>query len=187
MESFASEIQLSDSSPALAAGSGLADRLLPICDALTDLVDTGALAEGRQYFFPLRGRSDGITLTLSVPERKPPSDTRANGLQPRQLRRVLDYIRSNIADTISLSELAAVARLSSSYFSRAFKVSVGETPHAHVLRLRVEAAMAMMLDGNEPLAQIAIACGLADQSHLTKRFRNLVGITPSRWRRVNRR
>jgi AraC-like DNA-binding protein len=76
-----------------------------------------------------------------------------------------------------------VTRLSVSYFTRAFRASFGEPPHTHLRRLRVERAQRMMLDGREPLAQVALACGLFDQAHLARVFRQETGTTPSAWRR----
>jgi AraC family transcriptional regulator len=55
----------------------------------------------------------------------------------------------------------------------------------HIIRLRLELAQRMMLSTEEPLSQIALACGLADQSHLSKLFRNELGETPGAWRRRN--
>lgn len=163
-------------------------RLSPICDAILGMMNAGELFEGRQYRVPLPGRLDGMTLMLSITgiEKAQQAKERfhSGGLRPRQLRKVIDHIRSNIAETLSLPALAALVHLSQSHFTRAFKVSVGETPHAHVLRLRIEAAMAMMVKTDEPLAEIAVACGFSDQSHFTRRFHCLVGTSPSRWRRT---
>jgi AraC-like DNA-binding protein len=80
--------------------------------------------------------------------------------------------------------LAAVARLSVSHFSRAFRVSFGQPPHGYVMSRRIEKAKRLILS-NEPmsLAQVALSCGLSDQAHLSRMFRNLVGESPTAWRR----
>jgi AraC-like DNA-binding protein len=75
--------------------------------------------------------------------------------------------------------------LSSSHFSRAFKESYSETPHAHIVRRRIERAAKLMLTTDEPLSRIALACGLCDQAHLTKLFRRGTGQPPAAWRRLN--
>jgi len=159
-------------------------------DAILTMVNAGKLSEGHEYRVPLPF-GGGRTLTLSIGRPDAPGSANngatAGGLGPRQLRRVTEYIHQNIADAISLSALASVAGLSPSYFSRAFKASVGRAPYAHVVRLRIERAMAMMIETDEPLSQIALACGLSDQSHLSRRFHSLVGTSPSRWRRAQRR
>jgi AraC-like DNA-binding protein len=83
-------------------------------------------------------------------------------------------------------ELAEQASLSVSHFCRAFKESFGASPHLHLTRLRVERAQRLMLATQDPLSQIALACGMADQAHLSKLFRREVGEPPSTWRRRNR-
>ena len=108
------------------------------------------------------------------------------GLAPWQLRQVREYIDGHIAETIHIDTLAEVARLSSSHFCRAFKTSTGETAHRYIMRRRVDRAQAMMLDSHERLCQIAVACGLADQAHLTRLFRRFTGQTPFSWRRAYR-
>jgi AraC family transcriptional regulator len=103
-----------------------------------------------------------------------------------QLSRVLAFLDANLARAIRREELAAVARLSVSYFSHAFRRTVGEPPLAHLRRRRIERAQQLMLLTEKSLAEIAGECGLADQSHLTKLFRQIVGMTPGAWRRWRR-
>lgn len=105
------------------------------------------------------------------------------GLAPWQSRRVRSYIADHLAAPILLQDLAALTRLSVSYFSRAFKISFGEPPHAYIVWQRIERAKHLMLTTDEPLARIALDCGLADQSHLTRLFRTRVGMSPQSWRR----
>jgi len=120
----------------------------------------------------------------------PPGYPEARGafrpvLAPWQVRRVTDHIEANLDTSLPLAELASIARLSPSYFSRAFKGAAGQTPHAFILSRRVARARREMLEGAQPLAQIAIACGFADQAHLARVFRRSAGLTPGAWRRVN--
>jgi AraC-like DNA-binding protein len=107
------------------------------------------------------------------------------GLAPWQKRKVDRYLRENLDRPVRLTAVADQVALSVSYFSRAFKESFGTTPHMHVLRLRLELAQKLMLTTEDPLSQISLACGLADQAHLSKLFRRLVGETPNAWRRRN--
>jgi AraC family transcriptional regulator len=107
-------------------------------------------------------------------------------LAPWQVRRVTDHIEANLETSLPLRELASIARLSPSYFSRAFKGAAGQTPHAFILTRRIARARQEMLKGAQPLAQIAIACGFADQAHLARVFRRSAGLTPAAWRRLNR-
>jgi AraC family transcriptional regulator len=109
---------------------------------------------------------------------------RHGGLAPWQVRRIAAYIDANLNSTITVQLLAKLARLSHWYFSRAFKASFGSPPHQYVMRRRTELAQEMMLQTESSLSQIALDCGLADQAHLTKLFRRMVGITPRAWQRT---
>jgi len=104
------------------------------------------------------------------------------GLAPWRLRRIIDYLGDNIAGSVALSDLAAIAELSPSHMARAFRTETGESPHRYHLRLRIERAKAMLSDSNLPLAEIALACGFPGQSHFTTMFRRATGITPGRFR-----
>jgi AraC-like DNA-binding protein len=105
---------------------------------------------------------------------------------PWQAKRIASHIDNNFDRPLRVSELAKLTRLSNSYFSRAFKGTFGQTPHAFIICRRVERARQEMLDGREPLAQIAVSCGFADQAHLARLFRRETGLAPSAWRRANR-
>src|SRR5262245_11423786 len=107
------------------------------------------------------------------------------GFAAWQKRRVEAYLGEHLEQSIRIKALARLVSLSASHFCRAFKQSFGRTPHAYLISLRVERAKQMMLSTSEPLSQIALACGLADQAHLSKIFRRCVGQTPSVWRRLN--
>ena len=108
------------------------------------------------------------------------------GLVKWQINKVVAYIDERITGANHLNELAAVVRLSTSHFSRAFRISLGETPHRFVMRRRIERAQEMMLTTNDKLSQIAYECGLTDQAHLTRLFRRFVGDTPRNWRHTQR-
>jgi AraC family transcriptional regulator len=108
---------------------------------------------------------------------------RAGGLANWQARRTLDYIEANLASKMEIRELASVVALSRSHFSRAFKQSLGLSPMEYVGVRRVERAKVMIGSTQERLAEVAIACGFADQAHLSRRFRDLMGMSPGQWRR----
>jgi AraC-like DNA-binding protein len=97
---------------------------------------------------------------------------------------VAGYIDSNLGQSIRNEDLAALLRLNISHFARAFRESVGESPHEYVIRRRVERARELMLSTAASLSEIALDCGLADQSHLTRLFRRYFGESPAAWRRA---
>jgi AraC family transcriptional regulator len=105
------------------------------------------------------------------------------GLAAWQILRVRDYIDSNLHRTIHIQDLSAVARRSPAHFSRKFKQAVGESPHAHVVRLRLERACHLMMSSADPLSEIALNVGFSDQAHLCRLFRQAFGQSPASWRR----
>lgn len=107
------------------------------------------------------------------------------GLAPWQIRQLRLYIAENLSSSIPIEDLAAICRLSVSHFSRSFKASLGESPHSYVMRHRVEEAKRLMLACDEPLSQIALTCGFADQSHFCRSFRRAEGASPNLWRRLH--
>lgn len=110
--------------------------------------------------------------------------TSRHGLAPWQVRRVLAHVDANLDTPIRNKDLAAIARLSVFHFNVAFRESVGDSPHEYVIRRRIEQAQGLMLSTGKPLSEIAVECGLADQSHLTRLFRKVVGESPAAWRRA---
>jgi transcriptional regulator GlxA family with amidase domain len=108
-------------------------------------------------------------------------------LAPWQLRSVTEYMHNDLSRTLRVKDLAAAARLSVSHFSRAFHHTAGEPPARYLRRCRVEQAQKMMLATDRCLADIALECGYTDQAHLSRTFRAVVGCSPARWRRLQRR
>jgi len=107
------------------------------------------------------------------------------GLAPWQLRRVMHFVDGNLSEKIGPQDLATLTRLSASHFARAFRATVGEAPHAYLIRRRIARAKELMLETNRPLAHIALDCGLADQAHMTRLFSRMVGVSPGAWRRAH--
>ena len=105
------------------------------------------------------------------------------GLLAWQLNRVADYIETHLAEKIMVTDLADLIGVSVGQMIRAFKISVGVPPCHYIASRRVELACTMMSTTREPLSQIAIACGMCDQAHLSRVFRRRIGMSPSAWRR----
>jgi AraC family transcriptional regulator len=108
------------------------------------------------------------------------------GLAPWQMHRVAARIDTAMGSKIRLRDFAILARLSASHFARAFKISFGEAFVRHVAACRIGRAQQMMLCTNDPLSEIALSCGFADQAHFTKVFQSRVGDAPGAWRRRRR-
>lgn len=109
---------------------------------------------------------------------------RVGGLAPWQERRAKEKIASNLDGQISLKSLADECRLSVSHFAKAFRESVGETPHQWLMQRRIDRSKDLLNEGRLPLAEIATVCGFADQSHFTRAFAQRVGVSPGAWRRA---
>jgi AraC family transcriptional regulator len=116
--------------------------------------------------------------------RTPEKEQARGGLAPWQVSRVASYVDAHLDSTIRNEDLATIARLNPSHFGRSFRNSFGEPPHEYVIRRRIERAQGLMLSTNAPLSAIALDCGLADQAHLSRLFRRIVGDTPRAWRRA---
>jgi AraC family transcriptional regulator len=104
-------------------------------------------------------------------------------LTPLQERRVTSRLLDDLSADTSLSELAGLCGLSRSYFVRAFKQSTGMPPYRWLLMQRVRHAKALLRGTKMPIADIAVACGFSDQSHLTRVFSKAFCISPAAWRR----
>ena len=109
--------------------------------------------------------------------------TLRGGLARWQVKLAIEYIDANLGSKLRLDEIAKLFGLSTSHFSRAFKVSRGFSPGAYISMTRVNRAKRMIYTTREPLCQIAVDCGFADQAHLCKSFRRWLGVSPAIWRR----
>jgi transcriptional regulator GlxA family with amidase domain len=115
---------------------------------------------------------------------RPANSDRPRGLAPWQVRKVITHIEMNLDMSIRNKDLAALARLSEFHFNVAFRNSVGEPPHEYLIRRRVERAQGLMLSTQRALSDIAVECGMADQAHMTRLSRRIVGDSPAAWRRA---
>lgn len=107
------------------------------------------------------------------------------GMTRLQAARAKEFLAAHCADDLSLVEVARACGLSRGHFTKAFRVATGLTPHQWLQRYRIDKAKNQLLDPALSIANIAISCGFADQSHLTRVFSRLVGDSPAAWRRRN--
>lgn len=99
-------------------------------------------------------------------------------LSRRRLALAIAYIENHLHENVRLDDIAAAAGLSMYHFSRAFRNAMGTSPYRYLLRCRVERVLVLMRDDGRSLADIAVAAGFADQSHMSNVFRRLTGVTP---------
>lgn len=125
----------------------------------------------------LRIHQEGMTAQAPRPQ---------NGLAAWQVRTVNEVALARLDLGLSVTELAAACRLSRGYFSRAFKVTFGESPHRWRHGKRIEHACRQLSDTTGSLADIAIACGFNDQAHFTRSFKSAMGVTPHAYRKSTR-
>jgi len=106
-------------------------------------------------------------------------------LAPWQLRRSIDFITAHLDGDPTIAQLAAQCGLSPGYFARAFRRTTGVTAHQWLMRKRIERAQELLVRGRLGLAEVAVICGFADQSHLSRVFTKFNGMSPGRWRQRN--
>ena len=155
-----------------AAPSTVADRLL----------DEVRVAIGRD---PDLARVAVLHLTDFLKHAAAEHARERHGLSPWRKRKIDRFLNENLEHRLRTDTLAAEVSLSVSQFGRAFKETYGTTTRRHILCLRLQLAQQLMLTTNDPLSQIALACGSSDQAHFSKVFRREIGETPSAWRRRN--
>lgn len=125
-----------------------------------------------------------VHLLRNYSERPQPIETGRISTQPRAVTQAVDFIHDNYARDLSLSDIAAAAHLSPFHLSRIFKKATGATPHQYLLQVRVNSARSLLTAGagDRSLAEVAAAVGFADQSHLTRHFKRMLGVTPKQLR-----
>ncbi|POA32313.1 MULTISPECIES: helix-turn-helix domain-containing protein [unclassified Pseudomonas] len=106
------------------------------------------------------------------------------GLAAHQRRQLIEYIDQQLAEPISLGQLAGLCALSEYHFARMFRESFGLPPHQYLLARRLAHARHLLRNSSQPLGEIALACGFASASHFTNRFRQAMKGTPGEYRQA---
>jgi AraC family transcriptional regulator len=123
-----------------------------------------------------------VALVSGHAVRRRPVRASRGGLGPARLRRVAELVDAKMEDELSLGEMALSVGLSTAHFARMFRKSTGETPHQFVLRQRLERAKAMLRAPGARVLDVAVACGFKTQQHFAQVFRDVCGISPTRYR-----
>lgn len=108
------------------------------------------------------------------------------GLTASHERLVKELLDDHLDGDITLSELAEMCQLSTRHFTRAFRQSLGTSPYRWLINRRIDKAKDLLAMTDMPIADIAVACGFANQSHFTTTFARIVGGGPGQWRRAHR-
>jgi AraC family transcriptional regulator len=113
-----------------------------------------------------------------------PARTPRGGLAAWQSRRLAAHVDANLAGKILIKDLAASLDMSVGHFCRTFKRTFDMPARSWIRRRRIQLAQGLMLTTDASLSEIALSCGMSDQSHFTRSFRYIVGETPSSWRQA---
>jgi AraC family transcriptional regulator len=132
------------------------------------------------------GRAIGVLMLREfahLPAAKP-----ADAAPPVAVLRAVELMRARLADGVSLEEMADATGLSPFHFARLFKTATGHPPHEYLVRLRVDRAQELISrhGRTHTMAAIAQASGFADQSHMTRHFRRVLGVTPGEFAEAQR-
>jgi PAS domain S-box-containing protein len=118
--------------------------------------------------------------SMSVDLRSPDAGDLA--VHHRGLATALDHVRAHLDARLGVDDLAARASLTRAQLDRACRRALGASITAVVRRIRLDEAMHRLSHTEQPIGDVAAACGFYDQSELTRRFRSATGVTPARYR-----
>ena len=162
-------------------GAGVNDGVISSL-ASTILPTLSCPQQANQLFIDHVMLAVGVHVAQSYGGMRPVTRPLRGGLAPWQVRRAMEILNANL-DGVPLKQVAHECRLSVSHFSRAFRHTIGVAPHNWLLMRRIEVAKGKLRGSQLPLSDVALACGFADQSHLTRVFTRAVGVSPGAWRR----
>lgn len=131
--------------------------------------------------------AEAMRLVLAREGSEPRSQSTADAPLPKaHLRRAQEMVEARLDGDIGLTDLAAATDLAPQRFARSFKLATGFTPHQYLIERRIQRAQALLVRTDEPIAEIAYACGFSSQSHMTSLFTKRLGFTPGRVRAASR-
>ena len=126
---------------------------------------------------PLEQEAELISTVELLLNRQDQKRTLKGVVEPRSVKLIRDYLRAHYAENISLSDLASIADLSPFHLVRVFSSKVGVPPHEYQTQVRITHAQQMMRKGRS-ISEAAIETGFFDQSHFSRHFKRITGLTP---------
>ncbi|AXQ27512.1 AraC family transcriptional regulator [Solimonas sp. K1W22B-7] len=112
------------------------------------------------------------------------STAQSRGLSRRALSKVFSYIGDRLGEKLTLQEIASTACVSRFHFARLFRQSTGSSPMGYLLSARIARAKELLAEGDLSICEVAAVLGFCDQSHFSRNFRRLVGMTPRDYARL---
>lgn len=140
-------------------------------------------AEANSLFVDQITTAIGTYLIQRYGGRAVKTTTKTGSLSKMQEDMAKGILLENLDGEVLIADVAQACNLSRGYFIRAFREATGMTPYQWLLSKRIDKAQELLRNSNTSLAEIAIACGFADQSHFTRVFSTMVGAAPGNWRR----
>jgi AraC family transcriptional regulator len=113
-----------------------------------------------------------------------PSTRHPGRLLARQRVKIEALIEENLEVGVDVNDMAAAVDLSTAHFARLFRQTYGVGPHSYLVERRLQRCRELLAQSRQPISEIALACGLADQAHLTRLLKRNVGLTPAALRRL---
>lgn len=170
----------------VAYAGGFADPTLSqIGLAVRDLIGRPSQPVDRLFADGLRTALAAHLVANYRADRWQPAE-RQPSLEPRRLRRVLDYIEARLGEVLSLDDLAGEACLSPFHFARLFRQATGLAPYQYLTERRIASAQQLILSGGASLAEVALDSGFGSQANFCRAFRKATGISPTAYRELHR-
>jgi AraC family transcriptional regulator len=155
----------------------------PVLARLGQAIREEMESEGAMSSLVLTSIVESIVTRLFVNHCVEAHEVEATGpLSSETVDRIRSYVHAHLTEDIRVADLADCANMGVSHFTRLFKQTLGQSPYQYVLHERVNAARRQLENTEAPIAQIALDVGFSSQSHLTRRFKKIVGTTPGRYR-----
>jgi AraC family transcriptional regulator len=166
----------------IASSTNLKDERISSLISAIEMEKEGGFLSGRLYMDSVAQALASVLTQVRGVLRKPLRIFRC-GLAPAQLAKVSEAIHSQLERDFSLPDMAAVAGLSTGYFSQMFRRSTGQAPHQFVLNARIERAKELLRQSELRVIDIAVSCGFQTPQHFARVFRAVCKFSPTEYRR----